>query len=82
MRKKMRYVGHFFMWVIYFMVTTKERRVYLHSLERGGRAVKVTENCFGTFVKVDMTQKPKPDYVTWREYWDRIHYQEDLRCQK
>lgn len=71
-KKFFRFIGKTLLWLLYLMVTGKERQMYQHAQLREREVVDVKNDAFGSTFTMGKRlydgQKPKRNYMTWKEY--------------
>ena len=71
-KKFFRFIGKLLLWVLYLMLTGKERQMYQHALLREREVLDVKNDAFGSTFTMGKRlydgQKPKRNYMTWKEY--------------
>lgn len=71
MKKTFRFIGKFFIWILYLMVTGKQRQMYQHAKLQDREVLDVKNDAFGstfTMGKRLWGEEPKRDFMTWKEY--------------
>lgn len=67
-----RFIGKCLLWVLYLMLTGKERQMYQHAQLREREVLDVKNDAFGSTFTMGKRlydgQKPKRNYMTWKEY--------------
>ena len=67
-----RFIGKCLLWVVYLMLTGKERQMYQHAQLREREVLDVKNDALGSTFTMGKRlydgQKPKRNYMTWKEY--------------
>lgn len=71
-KKFFRFIGKCLLWIVYLMLTGKERQMYQHAQLREREVLDVKNDAFGsTYMmgkKLYDGEKPKRNFMTWKEY--------------
>lgn len=72
--KILKRVGNFFLWLLYFCITLKERNEYMMSQSKGYKCIGSKDtSCIlpgsETTYYFDRNLPPSRDYKTWKEFW-------------
>ena len=72
MKKVIRIIGKVMLWVVYFIATDKERRMYMYSKSRGRVVLGVKDDAFGSTYTLgrylDEGEEPYRNFLTWKEF--------------
>lgn len=61
-------IKNVFIYILYWMLTQKERTAYKIGMLKGMRVVSMKSDVFGTSVVYDPNSKPVKNYLDWKEF--------------
>lgn len=68
----LRFTSKTFLWILYCMLTLKERQMYQHSIYRQREVLDVENDAFGSTYhmgkRLKENEQPIRDYLTWKEF--------------
>lgn len=70
-KKYLRIIGKTLLWILYVMLTAKDRRMYLHAKYRDREVLNVEDDLFGstfTMGRPLFGREPERDFLTWKEF--------------
>jgi len=78
-RKSLMAIPYFLLWVLYVMLTLKNRNEYMMSEQRGYKCTGSKDTSRFMYGSVttfyyDPTKKPERDYITWKQFWNARGY--------
>jgi len=72
MKKALRVTGRIFLWLVYLLLTGKERQKYQHAKYRGREVLSVENDLFGSTYtlgrRLRSNEEPERNFLTWKEY--------------
>ena len=71
MKKVLRFTGKLLLWILYLMLTGKERQMYQHAQLREREVLDVSNDAFGSTYAMGRKlygEEPKRNFMTWKEY--------------
>ena len=76
MKKTLRVTGKVFLWLVYLLLSGKERQKYQHAKYRSREVLSVENDLFGSTYtlgkRLRSNEKPQRNFLTWKEY-RKIH---------
>jgi len=68
-------VKDFFVWILYWFLTNKERHLYSMGKIKGMKCLGYRDDSLilydsARIYEYDRNQEPSRDYMTWGEFWD------------
>ena len=71
-KKVFRVIGKVLLWVLYLMISGKERQKYQHAKHRGREVLDVENDLFGSTYamgkRLKENEEPQRDFLTWKEF--------------
>lgn len=72
-------IPYFLLWVLYFLLTMKDRSMYIEAEEKGMACVGSEDVSWflpGSTIEYyfDPNKKPVRGYITWKEFWNKRGY--------
>ena len=76
MKKKIRIIGKVFIWIIYLLITSKDRQKYTHSKYSGRQVLDVKNDMMGSTFSMgrvlNVNEEPDRTFLNWSEF-RKIH---------
>ena len=76
MKKALRVIGKVFLWLVYLLLSGKERQKYQHAKYRRREVLRVENDLFGSTYtlgrRLKSYEEPQRNFLTWKEY-RKIH---------
>lgn len=79
LKKVLMLIPYFLLWILYFLLTSKERERYMMAKSRGYDCIASKDDSYiipgsATIYTYDRNKKPTRRFLTWREFWKARGY--------
>jgi hypothetical protein len=64
----LKVIKNFLLYILYWLLTQKERTAYKIGMLKGMRVVSLKHDCFGSDVVYDPSSKPVKNYLDWKQF--------------